>query len=136
MVQLVTVVRHDLLEESDTGVDRHIPNPEKDDAGVREVISKDEIAKVLVVGEEKPLLCERDSQDFAVVQCLRVVTPADSNVMSLGSEKCNEAEWQPLVEQESHEADDAASFVPLGVTSTRRSANAKQAFTSSSVSLG
>ncbi len=99
-------------------------------------IAEDEIAEILVVGQDDAPLGKRDRQDFAVIQRVGMVAPADGDVVPLVLEECREAERETFVKEKPHSGVGAATSCGFGIASTSLCANAKHALTSSIVSLG
>jgi hypothetical protein len=81
-------------------------------------LAEDEIAEVLVIGQHDALIGKRDCQNISVVQCLRMIAPADGDVVSFTLEECREAKRETLVKQKPHSAVGVAISFGLGVAST------------------
>lgn len=99
------------------------------------MVTEDEIAEVLVVGQQDSTFLKGNCQDLPVGQSLRKVSSAHNDTMPLAYEERRQSEWDPFVEKEIHRGTNAVIF-SRGVDSTRVWANAKHALTSSMVSRG
>ena len=66
LVQAIGMVNHDLPQERNTDVERHVTEPEQDHARVGQPVAEDEVAEVLVIGQHDALFAVSDQQDLVV----------------------------------------------------------------------
>jgi hypothetical protein len=120
LVQLIRVIDQDSAQIREASFDRDKAESKQDHSCVGLVIAEDQIAEILVVGQQDPSLGKRDRQNVTIVQGVPVIATADRNVVAFDCEESDEAEGKALVEQEPHCDIEVAASLGRGAASTSR----------------
>ena len=126
----------DALQMGDPNGERHVAEAKQDDTSVGESVAEDQIAEVLVVGQDDAPLPMSNRQDVAVGQRMRVVVADGGDVVILALEVRREPKGESFIEEERQSVGAAAVSLRAAVWCTSAWAYSRQAFTSAIVSRG
>lgn len=82
LVEMAGVLGQNGLQECNPDVDRNVAEAEQDDAGVRQSISEDKIAEVLVVGEDDAPLVVSDFEDGSIGVGMRIIVAHRGSIVT------------------------------------------------------